>query len=146
MVASLCLPSTQAGTSHNTMTIGSRKEWDAYLRECLCKIPPTPLTSVFIEEITESLMDLRAPAPKKGQTTPAVEGFAPLVLALPAITESSSSAKVYPRNLSSSWSKSFRSFFAWPSHHQSKVVLLGTKSTDARRCGHSYVEALPLQR
>ena len=99
IVASLCPPSTQAGTSHNSMTIGSRKEWDEYLRECFCKIPPAPLTSVFIKEIVESPVDLRASLSKKGQTTPVIEGFAPLVLTLPAIAKSSSSAKFYLRNL-----------------------------------------------
>ena len=89
MVASLCPPNTQAGTSQNTMTIGSRKDWDEYLREHLCKVPPAPLTSIVIEETTESHMDLGAPASKKGQAMPAIEGFTPLVLALPPVEKPS---------------------------------------------------------
>ena len=78
------------GTSHSVMTIRSRKDWDEYLRERLCKIPSTPPTSVIIEEIIESPVDSRAPALKKGQAMPAIEGFTPLVLALPAIAKPSS--------------------------------------------------------
>ena len=70
------------------MLVELRDDQDEYLRERLCKIPLAPLTLVIIEE-KESPMDSGAPAPKKGQTVPDVEGFAPLVLALPIIVESS---------------------------------------------------------
>ena len=80
---------------------------------------PTPLTSIIIEEIIESPMDLGVPALKKEQTLSAIKGFAPLILSLLGITEptprfvqkgtlccpcysrfrSSSSSKTYPRNL-----------------------------------------------
>ena len=143
MVASLWPLNTQAGTSHNAMTIGSRKDQDKYLQECLCKTPLAPLASVVIEEITESSMDLGASTPKKGQVMPAIEGFNPLVLALPAVAKpsprfiqkgilviphhsrfrSSSPVKVYPRNLWGSQPKSFRSCSTQPNHHQSKDVL-----------------------
>ena len=43
---------------------------------------PTPPTSVVIEEIIKSPVDSRALAPKKGQTMPAVEGLAPLILSM----------------------------------------------------------------
>ncbi|KAL0001390.1 hypothetical protein SO802_015171 [Lithocarpus litseifolius] len=49
----------------------------------------TPLTSVIIEEIIESLVDSGAPALKKGQAMPTIEGFTSLVLALPTIVEPS---------------------------------------------------------
>ena len=57
------------------------------MREHLCKIPPrmrmpTPPTSVVIEEIIKSPVDSRVLAPKKGQTTPAVEGLTPLILSM----------------------------------------------------------------
>ncbi|KAL0008507.1 hypothetical protein SO802_010009 [Lithocarpus litseifolius] len=70
MAASLCPPSTVAGTCHNAMSIESRKDWDKYLQERLCKVPLrmrmlTPQTSVVIKEITESLVVLGMPAPKK---------------------------------------------------------------------------------
>ena len=50
---------------------------------------PTPPTSVVIKEIIESLVDSRAPAPKKGQAIPTIEGFTPLVLTLPIVVEPS---------------------------------------------------------
>ena len=50
---------------------------------------PTPSTLVVIEEIIESLMDSGVPAPKKGQTMPTVEGFAPLILSLPRLSKPS---------------------------------------------------------
>ena len=40
-------------------------------------------TLVIIEEIIESPEVLGLPALKKGQTIPAIEGFAPLILSLP---------------------------------------------------------------
>ena len=66
MEASLCPSNSQAGTSHNVIAIESRKDWDEYLQERLCRIPSAPLTSIIIEEITESPVDSEAPAPKKG--------------------------------------------------------------------------------
>jgi len=94
MATSLCPPSTQAGTSHSVMSIGSRKYWDEYLQECLYKVPPgmrmpAPPTSIVIEEIIESPMDLGVPSLKKGQAIPAIKGFAPLILSLPRIAEPS---------------------------------------------------------
>ena len=89
MAASLCPPNTQTGTSHSAMIIGSRTDWDEFLQEHLCKIPPALPTSVVIKEIIESLMDLGAPAPKKGQAMLAIEGFTPLVLALPVVAKPS---------------------------------------------------------
>ena len=77
------------GTSHSVMTIGSRKDQDEYLQERLCKIPSAPPTLVIIEKIIESLVHSKAPAPKKGQAMPAIKGFTPLVLALPAVAKPS---------------------------------------------------------
>lgn len=88
MAAILCPSATQAGTSQSDVSVGLRKDWDEYLRERLCKIPPTPSTSVIIEEIIESTVDSGASAPKKGQAMSAIEGFPPLVLVLLAIVES----------------------------------------------------------
>ena len=56
------------------------------------RFPPTPPTSVIIEEIIESTVDSGASAPKKGQAMSAIEGFPPLVLVLLAIIESSQSS------------------------------------------------------
>ena len=95
VATSLCPPSTQARTSHRAMSIGSRKDWDEYLRECHCKVPLVmrmlaPPTSVVIEEIIESPVASGVLAPKKGQAIPTVEDFAPLILSLPGITKPSS--------------------------------------------------------
>ena len=57
------------------------------MQERLCKILPTPLTSVVIEDITELPADLEAPAPMERQAMPAIEGFTPLVLVLPVVVE-----------------------------------------------------------
>ena len=70
------------------------------MQERLCKVLPrmralAPLTKVVIEEMTkvvieeiiESPMDLGALDLKKGKTMLAIEGFTPLVLALPAIVK-----------------------------------------------------------
>ena len=73
MVASVFPPSTQARTSHNAMLVGLREDWDEYLRECLCKIPPAPLTLVVIEKIKKSPVDSGAPIPKKEKTIMAKE-------------------------------------------------------------------------
>lgn len=89
MVASLCPQSTQARTSHNL-----RKDWDEYLQEHLCKVPPgmrmfAPSTLIVIKEIIESLVDSGVLTPKKEQIMPTIEGFAPLILSLPGIAEPS---------------------------------------------------------
>ena len=94
MATSLCPPNTQARTSHNTMLMGLRKDWDEYLQECLCKVPPrirmlAPPTWVVIKEIIESPVDSGVSAPKKEQTLPAIEGFAPSILSLPRIAKPS---------------------------------------------------------
>lgn len=94
MMASLCLPSTQARTGHGVMLVGSREDWDKYLRECLCKVPLgmrtlAPLTLIVIKMIIELPVDSRVPAPKKGQTIPTIKGFTSLILSLPRIAESS---------------------------------------------------------
>ena len=47
-------------------TIGSRKDLDEYLLECLCKVPLALLTFIIIKEITELPMDSGALASKKG--------------------------------------------------------------------------------
>ena len=87
MAANLCPPNTQAGTSHSAISIGSRKDWDKYLQERLCRIPLAPSTSIIIVEITESPVDSEALSPKKGQAMLTVEDFTPLALALPAVIE-----------------------------------------------------------
>lgn len=71
------------------MTVGLRQDRKEYLQEHLCKIPSALLTSVIIEEITESPVDSVALIPKKGEAMPATKGFTPLVLALPKVVESS---------------------------------------------------------
>ena len=50
---------------------------------------PDPLTSIVIEEIMELAMDSGVLAPKKGQAIPIFEGFVPLIISLPGITEPS---------------------------------------------------------
>ena len=132
------------------------------MQEHLCKIPPAPPTSVIIEEITESPVDLGVPAQKKGQAMPATEGFTPLVLALLEVRiisriypegnfcrprhskfQFSSSAKAYLRNLWGSWPKSFRSCSIHPSHHWFEDVLPSTKPANLRRCGYLHAKPFP---
>ena len=89
MAANLYPPSTH--TSHSAISVGSRKDGDEYLQKRLCKVPPrmrtlVPPTSVVIEEIIESPVDLRLPALKKEQT---IDGFAPLILSLLGTAKSS---------------------------------------------------------
>ena len=50
---------------------------------------PALLTSVTIEKIIESPMDLGALAQKKGQAIPTIKGFTPLVMALLVVVEPS---------------------------------------------------------
>ena len=97
---------------------------------------------------------------------PAIKGFAPLVLALPVIAESSlgfiqkgtpaiSAIRgfeplVLPKPIQgisgASSPKALEATFAQPSHHQSKDVLPSAKFVDLRRHGYSYAKALSLQR
>ena len=70
MATSLCPPRLQEGTSHSAMSVGSRKDWDEYLKEYVCKVPlgiriSAPPTLVVIEEIVKSSLDSEASAPKK---------------------------------------------------------------------------------
>ena len=50
---------------------------------------PALSTSVVIEEVIESPLDSIVLAPKKEQTMPAIEGFAPLILSLLGIAKPS---------------------------------------------------------
>ena len=64
------------------------------MQERLCKVTPgmrmlASPTSVIIKEIIESLVNLGAPATKKGQAILATEGSTPLILALPVVAEPS---------------------------------------------------------
>ena len=86
MAASLCSLATQLGTSCNAISVGSRKDWDEYLQKCLGNVTLVPPSSVVIEEIIESPTDSGSSNLGKGQAPPAIEGFTPLVLALPAVT------------------------------------------------------------
>ena len=92
MATSLCPPGLQEGTGHSAMFVGSRKDWDEYLKEHVCKVPlgiriSAPPTLVVIEEIVESSLDSEVLAPKKEQAVSAIKGFAPLILSLPKITK-----------------------------------------------------------
>ena len=93
MATSLCLPGLQEGTSHSAMSVGSRKDWDEYLKEHVCKVPlgmriSAPPTLVVIEEIVESSLDSEVSTPKKEQTVLDIKGFAPQILSSPKITKS----------------------------------------------------------
>ncbi|KAL0008660.1 hypothetical protein SO802_010162 [Lithocarpus litseifolius] len=92
MAASLCPLATQLGTSCNTVSIGSRKDWDEYLQKRLGKITSISPSSIVIEDIIESPTDLESSDSRKGQTPPAIKGFTPLVLALPTIIGPASSS------------------------------------------------------
>ena len=74
------------------LSVGSRKDWDEYLQKCFGKVTSAPTSSVVIKEIIESLTDSGSSNSGKGQTLPAIEGFTPLVLALPTVTEPASSS------------------------------------------------------
>ena len=91
MAASLCPPIVQSGASYNSISVRSRKDWDEYLLKCLGKATLAPPSSIVIEDIIESPMDPRSSDSRKGQALPAIEGFAPLVLALLAIIGPTSS-------------------------------------------------------
>ena len=92
MAASLCLPTAQSGASYNAILVGSRKDWDKYLQKCLGKATSTPLSSVVIKEIIESIADLGSSNPGKGQAPLAIEGFTSLVLTLPTVVRPASSS------------------------------------------------------
>ena len=74
------------------LSVGSRKDWDEYLQKCFGKVTSAPSSSVVIKEIIESLTDSGSSNSRKGQTLPTIEGFTPLVLALPAVTGPTSSS------------------------------------------------------
>ena len=91
MAASLCPLDAQLGTSCNVISVGSRKDCDEYLLKRLGKVALVPPSSVVIEEIIESLVDSGSSDSGKGQAPPAIEGFIPLVLALPIVAGPASS-------------------------------------------------------
>ena len=62
------------------------KDWDEYLQKHLGKVTLVPPSLVVIEEIIESLADLGSSDSGKGQVSPVIEGFTPLVLTLPTIS------------------------------------------------------------
>ena len=82
MVASLYPLATQLKASCNAISVGSRKDWDEYLLKSLGQVAPAPSSSVVIEDIVESPMDLGSSDSEKRQTPLAIEGFTPLVPAL----------------------------------------------------------------
>ena len=92
MATSLCPPTVQSESSCNAISIGSRKDWDDYLQKCLGQVTLAPPSSVVIKGIIESLADLGSSDSGKGQALPAIGGFAPLVLALLAVTGPTSSS------------------------------------------------------
>ncbi|KAK9997915.1 hypothetical protein SO802_017518 [Lithocarpus litseifolius] len=61
---------------------GSKKERDEYLLKCLGVIASALSSSVVIEEIVKSPMNSGSSDSGRGQVSPAIEGFIPLVLAL----------------------------------------------------------------
>jgi len=85
MVASLFPLATQSGTSCNVISVRSRKDWDKYLQIFLGKVTSAPPSSIVIEEIIESPADSELSDLGKGQASPTIEGFTPLVLALTTI-------------------------------------------------------------
>ena len=58
----------------------------------LGQIAPIPSSSIVIEEIVEMPGDPGSSDSEKGQVSPAIKGFTPLVLAIPAITGPASSS------------------------------------------------------
>ena len=90
---SLYLIGLLVGTGHGAMSMGSRKDWNEYLKKRVCKVPLgigvlAPPTSVVIEEIVESSLDSEVSTPKKEQTILDIKGFAPQILSSPKITKS----------------------------------------------------------
>ena len=92
MAASLCPLATQLGTSCNTISVGTRKDWDEYLQKCLGKITLAPPSLVVIKKIIESPVDSKLSDSGKGQAPPAIKGFTPLVLAFPIVVRPASSS------------------------------------------------------
>ena len=92
MAASLCPLATQLEASCNAISVGSRKDWNEYLLKCLGQVAPAPSSSVAIKEIVESHTDSRSSDSEKRQTPLAIEGFTPLVPALPVVTGLGSSS------------------------------------------------------
>ena len=64
---------------------GSSKDWDEYLQKRLGKVTSVPPSLVVIKETIESPTDLGLSDSGKGQASPAIEGFTPIVLALPVV-------------------------------------------------------------
>ena len=85
MVASQCPPTAQSGASCNVTLVGSRKDCGEYLQKCLGKATSAPPSLVVIEEIIKLPADSRSLDLGKRQASLAIEGFAPLVLALPVV-------------------------------------------------------------
>ena len=85
MVASQCPPTAQSGASCNVTLVGSRKDCGEYLQKCLGKATSAPPSFVVIEEIIKLPADSRSLDLGKRQASLAIEGFAPLVLALPVV-------------------------------------------------------------
>ncbi|KAK9991399.1 hypothetical protein SO802_026384 [Lithocarpus litseifolius] len=75
-----------------TERIGSRKDWDEYLLKCLGQIAPASSSLVVIEEIVETPTNPGSSDSEKGQVSPAIERFTPLILALPAVMGPTSSS------------------------------------------------------
>ena len=92
MATSLCPLATQSEASCNATSVGSRKDWNEYLLKCLGQVAPTPSSSVAIKEIVESHTDSRSSDSEKRQTPLAIEGFTPLVPALPTVIGPASSS------------------------------------------------------
>ena len=92
MAASLCPLATQSRASSNAISVGLRKDWDKYLLKRLGQVASAPPFSVVIDEIVESLVDLRSSDLGKGQALPAIEEFTPLILALPVVVGLASSS------------------------------------------------------
>ena len=87
------MPSSyQSGTSCNAISVGSRKDWDEYLQKHLGKVTSAPTSSVVIEKIVESPANSRSSDLGKWEALPAIEGFIPLVLELPAVAGLASSS------------------------------------------------------
>ena len=92
MAISLCPPTIQSKVSCNAISVGLKKDWDEYLLKCLGQVTPVPSSSVVVKEIIETPTDSRSSDSEKGQTPPAIEGFTPLVLALPVVIRPASSS------------------------------------------------------
>jgi len=78
--------------NYNAISIGPRKDWGEYLLKRLGQVALAPSSSVVIEEILESPMDLGSSDSEKRQTPPTIKGFTPLVSALLTVTGPTSSS------------------------------------------------------